>query len=67
MSRKKTDFEKLEGKLRLPIHVNYIAKYILLKTVEETIEVLNRGIESGIIEEYKQKGYYTLKNKKSNG
>lgn len=67
MSRKKTDFEKLEGKLRLPIHVNYIAKYILLKTVEETIEVLNRGIESGIIEEYKQKGYYSLKNKKSNG
>jgi hypothetical protein len=67
MSRTQTDFEKLEGKLRLPIHVNYIAKYILLKTVEETIEVLNKGIESGIIVESKQKGYYSLKNKKSNG
>jgi hypothetical protein len=64
MSRTQTDFEKLEGKLRLPIHVNYIAKYILLKTVEETVEVLNRGIESGIIVESKQKGYYSLKNKK---
>ena len=45
MKKQKTEFELLEGKLRLQIHISYIAKYILKKSEEETKEVLNRGID----------------------
>jgi len=62
MKKEKTDFEKLQGKLRLPIHISYISKYILSKSEEETMEVLEKGINEGLIEESKQNGYYKLKN-----
>ena len=62
MKKERTDFEKLQGKLRLPIHISYIAKYILCKTEEQTKEVLKKGVEEGILEESKQNGYYGLKN-----
>ncbi len=61
MRKQKTDFELLEGKLRLPIHISYISKYILNKPEWETKEILNQAIEEGIIEEVKHKGYYQLK------
>lgn len=62
MKKEQTDFEKLQGKLRLPIHISYIAKYILGKTEEQAKEVLKKGVEEGILEESKQNGYYSLKN-----
>ena len=48
--------------MRQPIHITYLAKYILKKTIEETQEVINRGIQQGIFEEVKFNGYYKLKN-----
>ena len=44
MRKQKTDFELLEGKLRLPIHISYISKYILEKPEWETKEVLNQSV-----------------------
>ena len=62
MRRNKTDLELLEGKLRQPIHISYLAKYVLNKTIEETQEIIDRGIEQGLFEEVKFEGYYKLKN-----
>jgi len=62
MRRNKTDLELLEGKLRQPIHISYLAKYVLKKSIEETQEVIDRGIEQGLFEEVKFDGYYKLKN-----
>ena len=61
MHRQKSDFELLAPKMRRPIHITYLAKYILKKTIEETQEVINRGVEQGIFEEVKFNGYYKLK------
>jgi len=62
MRRNKTDLELLEGKLRQPIHISYLAKYVLNKTIEETQEVIDKGIEMGLFEQVKFEGYYKLKN-----
>ena len=43
--------KKLEGKLRLPIHISYISKYLLKLPEDETREILNKGIEMGRIAE----------------
>ena len=61
MRKQKTDFELLAPKMRQPIHITYLAKYILKKTIEETKEVLDRGVEEGLFEEVKFNGYYKLK------
>lgn len=61
MRRQKSDFELLAPKMRQPIHITYLAKYILKKTLKETQEVINRGVEQGIFEEVKFNGYYKLK------
>ena len=54
----------LEGKLRMPIHISYISKYILKKTQEETKEILEQAINDGVIEESPlAKEYYQLKTK----
>lgn len=51
------------NKLRQPIHISYISKYILKTDVKETKEVLERYISEGIIEQSKiADGYYGLKN-----
>lgn len=51
----------LIGKLRQPIHINYISKYILKKNIEETKKELDFLIESGIIVESKiAKEYYVV-------
>jgi hypothetical protein len=41
----------LLGKLRQPVHISYIAKYILKTSEEESIEILSNFIEEGIVEE----------------
>lgn len=41
----------LNSKLRQPIHISYISKYILKMTEKETKEILDKLIEEGVIEE----------------
>lgn len=51
------------NKLRQPIHISYISKYILKKDLKETKEILENYINEGIIEESKiANGYYGVKN-----
>jgi hypothetical protein len=51
------------NKLRQPIHITYISKYILKKDLKETKEILENYINEGIIEESKiANGYYGVKN-----
>jgi hypothetical protein len=59
-----TKIKDLLGKLRQPIHINYISTYILRDTMENTLKVINNLIEEGIVEEsdYSQ-NYYVIKNK----
>lgn len=50
------------SKLRQPVHIGYISKYILKKSEEETKEYLDKLISDGIIEESPlAPGYYGLK------
>lgn len=65
MSPSKEQLRLLHGKLRLPVHINYIAKYILKVPLNETKEILYDLIEDGIIEESRHaKEYYVLKSQK---
>lgn len=41
----------LNSKLRQPVHISYISKYILKKTEKETKEILGEMIDDGLIEE----------------
>ena len=51
------------NKLRQPIHISYISKYILKTDMKETKEVLEKYISKGIIEQSKiADGYYGVKN-----
>jgi hypothetical protein len=60
---KKTN-KLLLDKLRQPIHIDYISKYILKESMEETMKHVNKLIEDNIIEESKySKNYYVIKNK----
>jgi hypothetical protein len=53
----------LLGKLRQPIHIDYISKYILRESMEETMKVINKLVDDNIIEESKYaKDYYVVKN-----
>jgi hypothetical protein len=53
----------LLGKLRQPIHIDYISKYILRDSMENTLKIINSLIEQNIIEESKYaKDYYVVKN-----
>ena len=52
----------LMSKLRQPIHIDYISKYILKISEEETRITLNKLLEENIIEESKYaKDYYVIK------
>lgn len=54
--------KSLLGKLRQPIHVEYISKYILKTSMNETIDVLNKLIQEDIIEESEYaKNYFVIK------
>lgn len=49
----------LNTKLRQPVHISYISKYILKLTEKETKEILDKLIEKGVIEESPlAPGYY---------
>ena len=51
------------NKLRQPIHISYISKYILKKDLKETKEILENYMNEGIIAESKiADGYYGVKN-----
>ena len=52
------------NKLRQPIHIDYISKYILKVNMDKTKEILQKYIDEGIIEESKiTNGYYGVKTK----
>jgi hypothetical protein len=41
----------LNSKLRQPVHISYISKYILKMTEKETKDILDKLIDEGVIEE----------------
>jgi hypothetical protein len=52
----------LSGKLRQPIHIDYISKYIVKKPIEETIQIIDELVSQNILEESKYgKDYYVTK------
>ena len=54
--------KNLLGKLRQPIHVDYISNYILKDSIEETMNLINKLVEDNVIEESKYaKDYYVVK------
>jgi hypothetical protein len=54
----------LLGKLRQPIHISYIANYILKEDITKTKVIIDILIEEDVIEESKYaKEYYVIKNK----
>ena len=56
-------FKTLMSKLRQPVHITYISKYVLKISESETEIELNKLIEEGLIEEsHMSKGYYVIKN-----
>lgn len=59
----KNQLNMLLSKLRQPIHIDYISKYILKESMDETRKVLDKLIIENIIEESKySKDYYVIKN-----
>lgn len=58
----KKQIKSLMDKLRQPIHISYISKYILKKSEEETKEQLNILVSEGFIKESNlADGYYVVK------
>ena len=56
---------KIEGKLRIPIHIDYISNFIVKDSVEQTKKVLDKLVEDNIIVEMENnKGYYMLTSNK---
>ena len=54
----------LNSKLRQPVHISYISKYILKLTEKETKEMLDKLIDEGVIEESPlSQNYYVNKSK----
>ena len=52
----------IDGKLRRPVHINYIARYIFNTTIDETREILKTYIDKGLVMESKYASdYYVLK------
>jgi hypothetical protein len=63
MTITKETMKVIEGKLRRPVHISYISRYILKLDESETRNIMNKLIESDIIEESKYASdYYVLKN-----
>ena len=57
----KNQIKELGDKLRRPIHISYISKYILKRSVEETKEQLDILISEGYIKESNlADGYYVV-------
>lgn len=54
--------EKVLAKLRRPIHIGYISKYILRKSLQETRIDIEQLINEGLVEESPlAKEYFVLK------
>jgi hypothetical protein len=52
----------LIGKLRQPIHIDYISKYVIKKPMEETTQIINELVGQNILEESKYgRDYYVTK------
>jgi len=57
----KKQIKSLMDKLRQPIHISYISKYILKRSDEETKEQLDILISEGLIKESEiAEGYYVV-------
>ena len=57
----KKQIKSLMDKLRQPIHITYISKYILKKNMDETKEQLDILISEGYIKESNlAEGYYVV-------
>ena len=55
----------LFAKLRQPVHISYIAKYILKLEEKEALQIIDNYIGTGeIIESPLSKGYYRISDKK---
>jgi hypothetical protein len=49
------------SKLRQPVHISYIAQYVLKTTEDETEKILKEYIDNGQIKESEiSKGYYVV-------
>jgi len=58
----------VEGKLRRPVHINYIAGYIFKTSKDEARNILKSYIDQGVVVESKYaKDYYVLKSQEDNG
>lgn len=56
-------YKLLTSKLRQPVHVSYISKYILKLSEKETLTILNKLIQRGEIKESEiSEGYYVVSN-----
>ena len=59
--------EMVLAKLRRPIHIGYISKYILRKSLQETKIEINQLIDEGVVEESGYaKEYYVIKKQNYN-
>jgi len=58
----------VEGKLRRPVHINYIAGYIFKTSKDEARNILKSYIDQGVVVESRHaKDYYVLKSQEDNG
>lgn len=61
----KTIREKLLAKMRQPIHISYLAKYVVNDTIYNTQEIIFELMAEGLVEESSYaKKYYVLKQQK---
>ena len=61
----KTTMNKIEGKLRIPIHIKYIADFIVKDSIEQTKKILDKLVDDNIVVEMKNnKGFYMLSSNK---
>ena len=61
----KTTMNKIEGKLRIPIHIKYIADFIVKDSIEQTKKILHKLIDDNIVVEMENnKGFYMLSSNK---
>lgn len=61
----KTTMNKIEGKLRIPIHIKYIADFIVKDSIERTKKILDKLVEDNIVVEMENnKGFYMLSSNK---
>lgn len=61
---KEKDLKKLLNKLRRPVYIGYIGKYILHTDLQETKVIVDQLVKEGFIEEDPSfPGYYVTKNK----